>query len=150
MVGTGACLAISIVFAVGYNDRLKPRTTTNPSRPAQRSGPYELSELHRGHEFANFYDFGEGADSVGSAGYNMYISRDRAIALRLIRVDNVTMPNDDSSNGGSTPFGCIKKVRASPFAWRERHAGMRDSLLWISIIYRRHVASGLLLVDRRR
>lgn len=112
-----ACIAVSIVLAVGYNHRPKPRTTTNPpdSRQARRSGPYELSELHRGPEFADFYDFYEGADSVGSAGYNTYISRERAIASSLIRLVNATVPDDDDNddgNGGtpSTPFVYIQSL----------------------------------------
>jgi Glycosyl hydrolases family 16 len=58
--------------------------TTSTSR---RTGPYELSEVHQGTNFINFYDFYEGADSMGSAGYNTYTSSDRAKSMGLVSPD---------------------------------------------------------------
>ena len=49
-------------------------------------GPYQLVEAQEGHNFFSFYDFFDGPDSIGSAGYNMYVSEDKAAALDIARV----------------------------------------------------------------
>ena len=50
------------------------------------TGPYKLLEAHLGASFLDYYDFYEGADSLGSAGYNTYVNKQRAMELGLVQV----------------------------------------------------------------
>lgn len=52
----------------------------------QRSGPYQLSQLQVGSQFFDFYSFYEGADSLGSAGFNTYTPHKRSLDMGLINV----------------------------------------------------------------
>ena len=56
------------------------------------TGPYQLLEVHKGESFFHFYDFFDGPDSLGSAGYNTYVSHQRAKELGIV---NVTKTDDD-------------------------------------------------------
>ena len=51
-----------------------------------RTGPYQLTELQVGKKLFDFYEFYEGADSLGSAGFNTYTAEKRALALGLLNV----------------------------------------------------------------
>lgn len=42
------------------------------------TGPYRLVQAQEGNDFFSFYDFYDGPDSLGSAGYNMYVSEAKA------------------------------------------------------------------------
>jgi hypothetical protein len=59
--------------------------------PNQPTGPYELIERQEGADFFNYYTYYEGRDSVGSNGYNMYVSERTATDLGIV---NVTYEND--------------------------------------------------------
>eukprot|EP00804_Cyclotella_cryptica_P015974 CCRYP_004136-RA/>CCRYP_004136-RA protein AED:0.10 eAED:0.10 QI:247/1/1/1/0.83/0.71/7/681/450 len=50
------------------------------------SGPYRLVEVHEGSTFFDYYDFYEGPDSLGSAGYNVYVSKEDAEHSRIVDV----------------------------------------------------------------
>mmetsp|Transcript_22741 Transcript_22741/g.56190 ORF Transcript_22741/g.56190 Transcript_22741/m.56190 type:complete len:445 (-) Transcript_22741:90-1424(-) len=50
----------------------------------QPTGPYKIVEVQTGRDFFNYYDFFDGADSIGSGGYNTYVSKKRANQLGLI------------------------------------------------------------------
>jgi hypothetical protein len=50
------------------------------------TGPYVLVELQEGKSFFDYYDFFSGPDSIGSAGYNTYVSKRRAKELGLADV----------------------------------------------------------------
>ncbi|KAG7336732.1 glycosyl hydrolase family 16 protein [Nitzschia inconspicua] len=52
-----------------------------------RTGPYQLIEIHHGKTFLDYYDFADGPDSLGSAGYNTYVSKDRAQELGLFQTE---------------------------------------------------------------
>lgn len=67
--------------------------------PRQPVGPYILVERQEGDDFFTYYDFYEGPDSVGSNGYNTYVSRARAETLDIV---NVTYEDDalDVRGGG--------------------------------------------------
>jgi len=56
------------------------------NKPQARTGPYQLTELQVGKKLFDFYEFYEGADSLGSAGYNTYTAEKRALALGLLNV----------------------------------------------------------------
>ena len=55
------------------------------------TGPYQLVECQEGKSFFKHYDFYVGADSLGSAGYNVYVSEERATEINLL---NVTTESD--------------------------------------------------------
>jgi hypothetical protein len=86
---TGVLFGVFLVGTLSY--RFLPASTESKTQRHVRTGPYELSELHKGHAFPGFYDFYEGADSIGSAGYNTYTPYERAVHLGLI---NVTVQDD--------------------------------------------------------
>ena len=58
----------------------------------QPLGTYRLVELQQGASFFDFYEFYDGADSLGSAGYNNYVSKKRALHLGLV---NHTVEGDE-------------------------------------------------------
>lgn len=72
--------------------------------PGQPIGPYQLLERQEGNDFFTYYDFYEGRDSVGSNGFNTYVSQNRA---RSIGIVNVTFsPGNNASSFvymGSSP-----------------------------------------------
>lgn len=49
-------------------------------------GPYKLVELHQGQKFFDYYDFLDGPDSLGSAGYNVYVGKKRAAQLGIYNI----------------------------------------------------------------
>lgn len=53
-----------------------------------RTGPYKLLEVQEGKNFFSHYDFFDGPDSLGSAGYNMYVSESKATRLNIASVVN--------------------------------------------------------------
>jgi hypothetical protein len=50
------------------------------------SGPYKLIELQEGHGLLSHYTFRKGPDSIGSAGFNTYVSFQRAKQLGILDV----------------------------------------------------------------
>lgn len=58
----------------------------NKSRLRQPTGPYQLVECQEGESFFDHYTFYDGADSLGSAGYNVYVSKARATQLGIINI----------------------------------------------------------------
>jgi hypothetical protein len=50
------------------------------------TGAYRVVEIQQGSHFTDSYAFYNGADSIGSAGYNTYVSQQRALDLGLIRI----------------------------------------------------------------
>lgn len=49
-------------------------------------GPYELSSVQEGSTFFDNYEFYDGPDSLGSAGYNNYVSKKRATQLNIANI----------------------------------------------------------------
>jgi hypothetical protein len=56
--------------------------------PYQPVGPYSLIECQSGEEFFQYYNFYEGADSVGSNGYNQYVNHEHATERGIVNVSN--------------------------------------------------------------
>ena len=79
---TGLVLVISGIILVGH--------VTGP--PYQPVGPYTLIERQTGDDFFQYYNFYDGADSVGSNGYNQYVNHEHAINRGIL---NVTEEVDD-------------------------------------------------------
>jgi hypothetical protein len=69
--------------------------------PYQPVGPYALIESQSGEEFFQYYNFYEGADSVGSNGYNQYVNHEHAINRGII---NVTQEADKVYNDETRSF----------------------------------------------
>jgi hypothetical protein len=57
------------------------------------AGPYTLVEVQEGKSFFTHYNFFNGPDSVGSAGYNTYVSQSRAEKLGIASI--ITDDNDE-------------------------------------------------------
>ncbi len=58
------------------------------------TGPYRLVEAHVGRDFLSYYEFYNGSDSLGSAGFNTYVSKSRAEELGI--VDILTEEKDNT------------------------------------------------------
>jgi Glycosyl hydrolases family 16 len=66
------------------------------------TGPYKLLEAHQGESFLDYYDFYEGADSLGSAGFNTYVSQQRAMEIGLVQVVHIGDDDDDEESSSSS------------------------------------------------
>jgi hypothetical protein len=110
----GSVVAIGLVVLVKeFHTGSSSSKTSSWLRPAVNlTGPYHLVEAHTGQNFFNFYTFWDGADSLGSAGYNTYVPQDKATKLGLINVTKYGNDNDNddddvaiyiSSKAGSGP-----------------------------------------------
>ena len=78
IVAASAILVVSFHTAV-----LRIQTQTGNLVP---TGPYRLLEAQYGSNFFDYYTFYEGPDSLGSAGYNDYISKEAATSLQIAGV----------------------------------------------------------------
>ena len=72
----GLLLVITGILLVGQ--------VTGP--PYQPVGPYTLIERQTGEDFFQYYNFYDGADSVGSNGYNQYVNHEHAINRGILNV----------------------------------------------------------------
>ena len=81
-----AGLCVAVVVSLTW---LGIRATKPPRQPV---GPYKLVERQEGADFFKYYEFYEGPDSVGSNGYNTYVSQERAKTLGIV---NVTYEDDE-------------------------------------------------------
>eukprot|EP00977_Amphora_coffeiformis_P002960 scaffold568_cov160-Amphora_coffeaeformis.AAC.17 len=79
-----SCVIIMVVLAYVGIRSSKP--------PMQPVGPYVLLERQEGTDFFKYYNFYEGPDSVGSNGYNNYVSQATARTLGIV---NVTYEDDE-------------------------------------------------------
>eukprot|EP00978_Attheya_sp_CCMP212_P002690 scaffold5493_cov52-Attheya_sp.AAC.10 len=75
------CAGVAVLIASIESDG----SLSNVFKP-NHTGPYRLLECQEGEDFFRYYDFFDGADSEGSAGYNSYVSKDRALELGLANV----------------------------------------------------------------
>ncbi len=64
--------------------------SSSSSKMKQPIGPYKLIEKQEGMDFFDHYTFYEGSDSLGSAGYNTYVSKEEAETLEIVGVVNGT------------------------------------------------------------
>jgi Glycosyl hydrolases family 16 len=84
-------------------------TATSPSRPPLPSGPYQLFQLQNAHSFLDHYEFYEGEDSVGSAGYNTYVTKATAVAHKLVEASK---PQHSEEDGTTTKSSFV--IRSAP------------------------------------
>ena len=111
--------------------------------PLQPVGPYHLIERQEGMDFFQYYNFYEGRDSVGSNGYLMYVSEERALELGIL---NVTMEQDtenvyDASNSSNATAEPFVYMASAPTA-----DGPRES---IRLEGKRRFHRGLFIIDLR-
>ncbi|VEU35376.1 unnamed protein product [Pseudo-nitzschia multistriata] len=104
----------------------------------QGTGPYALVERHTGKSFFDHYDFADGPDSIGSAGYNTYVGRHRAGELGLARV--VQGGNDSGSD--SDEYVVLSSRSGTTFD--ENGNRYRES---VRLEGKRRIDHGLILLD---
>jgi hypothetical protein len=82
------CLGIAGVVGIGILSA--PLLKKSPSDHLNRvkTGPYALLESAHGHSFIESFEFLDGPDSLGSAGFNTYVGYERAKAFNLFNVTN--------------------------------------------------------------
>ena len=68
-----------------------------------RTGPYQLTQRQVGAQFLDFYSFYEGEDSLGSAGFNTYTAKQRALELGLIHA-TTTKEQDEKGESSSSIY----------------------------------------------
>jgi hypothetical protein len=95
---TGYILVVVVPssWSTSHDGRLGRKTTnstssSSSSQPQQPpphttlpSGPYRLFQLQDADNFLDHYEFYVGEDSVGSAGYNTYVTKDTAVEHKLV------------------------------------------------------------------
>mmetsp|Transcript_4503 Transcript_4503/g.8148 ORF Transcript_4503/g.8148 Transcript_4503/m.8148 type:complete len:479 (+) Transcript_4503:91-1527(+) len=103
-VAVAAVLAVIVI--VGFRSKtLAIPTMRIPSVPF-KNGTYQLKEVHHGDSFFDFYEFSDGPDSLGSAGYNTYVSKQKAQDLGLIQV--VQEQGENQQDGETETYVVIK------------------------------------------
>ncbi|GAX19489.1 hypothetical protein FisN_19Hh064 [Fistulifera solaris] len=78
-------------FLLGWYARNQQQQASNPKTHSHNNnthytGPFRLIELQQGEDLLNYYDFLDGPDSAGSAGFQTYVSRKRAHQLKLLQI----------------------------------------------------------------
>jgi Glycosyl hydrolases family 16 len=68
------------------DQRHHPSRPEPPRKIIYPTGPYQLVEKQIGKSFFDSYVFVDGPDSSGSAGYNTYVGKERAVHLGLVNV----------------------------------------------------------------
>lgn len=119
------------LVVVGKNIIHYTRIKSSSLRPI---GPYRLLEAQEGHNFFSFYDFFDGPDSIGSAGYNMYVSEEKAVKLDIAKV----VTEKDALSGEQVDF---VHMSSSP-----TNKGPRDS---VRLEGKRRFDHGLFILDVR-
>mmetsp|Transcript_9924 Transcript_9924/g.15283 ORF Transcript_9924/g.15283 Transcript_9924/m.15283 type:complete len:443 (+) Transcript_9924:111-1439(+) len=102
LLGAGLVVAIRHISQEG-DEIFKPHKLP--------TGPYKLVERQEGEKFFDYYDFYDGPDSLGSAGYNTYVSKDRAVKSGIF---NVTIEDDEEfvyMSSASTEEGPRESIR---------------------------------------
>jgi hypothetical protein len=74
-------------------------------------GPYQLVECQEGQKFFDYYDFLDGPDSLGSAGYNLYVGKKRATQLGILNVTSETDGDYVYMNSAPTAKGPRESLR---------------------------------------
>jgi len=115
--------------------------STQSTNKLNGAGPYELIEAHQGSSFFDYYTFNDGPDSIGSAGYNTYVGREKAEKLGLIKV--VDHQESDGSNNYDTDEYVSLSSKAGE-SYDEYGNRFRDS---IRLEGKRRFDHGLILLD---
>lgn len=92
VLGTAGVVLKHLLAAFPTTSSSVPSTTTTT---ANHSGPYRLVERQVGKHLFDYYDFLDGPDSLGSAGFNVYVGADRAFHQHLATVEMDPNSGDD-------------------------------------------------------
>jgi Glycosyl hydrolases family 16 len=85
---TGATLLVMLSLFLNRNSGNSNSNNGLLRHTTNLTGPYHLLEVHHGQSFFDYYDFHDGPDSLGSAGYNTYVRQERAQELGLMDIVN--------------------------------------------------------------
>ena len=89
-----AAVALSAALIISRHHKGSSPSSSSLRAQMQPIGPYKLLECQEGKEFFDFYDFYEGPDSLGSAGYNTYVGKERALEQGLVNVTEDELTDD--------------------------------------------------------
>lgn len=84
-IGTSLLLAITVLWH-SLQSQQQQEQFFNNNNNSKHTGPFRLIELQQGQDLLEYYDFLDGPDSVGSAGFQTYVNRQRAHELGLLNV----------------------------------------------------------------
>jgi hypothetical protein len=104
-----AIVAASALLVVSLQNLLKEAQVK--SGHLIPTGPYRLVEAQYGSNFFDFYDFYDGPDSLGSAGYNVYISKESALQSQIAGVKHENGEDFVYMSSSSTEEGPRNSVR---------------------------------------
>lgn len=83
----GILVLFVLLFWMGwYSLHRQQQNQVQNNSHIKYTGPFQLIELQQGGDLLNYYDFFDGSDSVGSAGFQTYVSRQKANKLGLLDV----------------------------------------------------------------
>jgi hypothetical protein len=101
-------ITVTIVVILLFYLHLNLRHTTHDVRGTEigdhklvPTGPYHLVEAHVGRDFFSYYEFYNGSDSLGSAGFNKYVSQSEAEELGIVAI--ITEENEELVYLSSAP-----------------------------------------------
>lgn len=103
------------------------------------TGSYKLVERQEGEAFWDAYNFYDGEDSLGSAGYNLYVSKKRAEELGIIS----TVPDEDDSQASMLKMeSTVNPHNASAPRLSIRLEGKRRYNRGLFILHLKHMPTG--------
>jgi hypothetical protein len=85
--------------------------TNSKDEELLKTGAYRLVQVQEGAQFSDFYHFYSGNDTLGSAGFNIYVNQSRAIQQELLQIlpspnaeddprDVIRIQSSSAQNGG--------------------------------------------------
>lgn len=86
IVIAGATIAAACLIAIN----ISVANSLNGRKPI---GPYGLTSVQEGDSFFANYEFYDGPDSLGSAGYNNYVGKNRALELNIANITTESGPD---------------------------------------------------------
>lgn len=104
---------LGIVGVVGIGILAAPLLKKSPADHLYRvkTGPYVLMESAHGQSFIESFEFLDGPDSLGSAGYNTYVGYERAKAFNLFNITNIDGMDYVYISSQSTKQGPRESIR---------------------------------------
>jgi hypothetical protein len=126
----GACLgflvAVVVMATSNFFSSNHQGYDMSSSSLRRATGPYKLLQRQVGQTFFEHYEFFDGADSIGSAGYQRYVGEARAKALNLANVTTTRRDDDDEGGqqqqkggGGEEEFVYLQSVAGKDGGFRE-------------------------------
>jgi hypothetical protein len=135
----------TIATTIAESTTTTTTSSDDESKGTKGTGSYKLIEVHKGKSFFDYYEFNDGPDSVGSAGYNTYVSKTKAEEFNLIYVDE-NKDDEDSSDGDGDGAVYISSSKGTNENDRNPKTGniYRNS---VRLEGKRRFDSGLIVLD---